>query len=87
MPDQGGFGGFGDGGRVKPPSGSFQTTFGYGNDHFSVGHSGHRFGSTSPIQRDFGLNMPGGRFKPLSGVSSPSGVSLQTRLIDFKILK
>ncbi len=62
----------------------FQTTFGYGHDHFSQGHSMHHFGSTAPLQRDFGLNMPNGRFKPLCGENSPSGTVIQTTLNQFK---
>ncbi|MCF7795588.1 hypothetical protein K9M42_00645 [Patescibacteria group bacterium] len=61
----------------------FQTTFGYGRDHFSRGHKIHKFGSTDPIQRDFGLNLPNGRFKPLAGVKSPPGIEVQTKLTDF----
>lgn len=62
----------------------FQTTFGYGHDHFSQGHQNHKFGSNAPIQRDFGLNMPNGRFKPLVGVDSPPGVEIQTTLNQFR---
>lgn len=68
--------------HLKPPE--FQTTFGYGHDHFSQDHATHRRGSTAPIQRDFGLNMPNGRFLPLAGVDSPSGVAIQTTLNKFK---
>lgn len=67
-------------GPLKP---SFQTTFGYGHDHFSPTHQKHNFGSTAPVQRDFGLNMPNDRFKPLVGVASPPGVEAQTRLPQF----
>lgn len=63
----------------------FQTTFGFGNTHFSEDHSKHRFGSTSPIQHDFGLNMPNGRFKPLVGMDAPqSDLPYQTTLNQFK---
>ena len=62
----------------------FQTTFGYGRDHFSQSHANHGLGSTAPVQRDFGLNMPNGRFRPLVGVDSPSGLSIQTTLKQFK---
>jgi len=61
----------------------YQTTFRYGNDHFSIHHQDHYYGSTSPIQRDLGLNMPNDRFKPLAGVDSPSGIQIQTTLPDF----
>jgi hypothetical protein len=62
----------------------FQTTFGYGHDHFSTTHENHRFGSTALIQRDFGLNLPDGRFRPLVGVDSPSSIEIQTRITDFR---
>jgi len=62
----------------------FQTTFGFGQDHFSQGHQNHVFGSTAPVQRDFGLNMPNGRFQPIEGRDSPSGVVIQTTLNQFK---
>ena len=57
-----------------------QTTFGYGEDHFSRFHEKHEFGSKAPIQRDFGLNMPDGSFKPLCGVESPVGTTVQLKL-------
>lgn len=59
-----------------------QTTFGYGRDHFSQTHADHSFGSTAPVQHDFGLNMSNGRFKPLVGVDSDECV--QTTLRQFK---
>ena len=62
----------------------FQTTFGHGKDHFSQTHQNHKVGSTAPVQRDFGLNMPNGRFKPIVGMDSPPGVSVQTKLNQFK---
>lgn len=61
----------------------FQTTFGFGQDHFSPTHSQHRFGSTAPVQRDFGLNMPNGRFQPIEGRDSLPGTVIQTTLNQF----
>jgi len=64
-----------------------QTTFGYGKHHFSPTHKIHKFGSISPVQRDFGLHMPNGHFKPLVGVSSPKKLSVQTKLQQFRRYK
>lgn len=66
---------------LRPPE--FQTTFGYDQDHFSPGHANHWYGSTAPVQHDFGLNLPDGRFKKLYGEDSPLGHDFQTKLTDF----
>ena len=71
---------------MSNPIREVQTTFGVGPDHFSAHHSQHGFGSTAPIQRDLSLRLPSGRqFKPLCGMDSPPGVSIQTTLRDFRI--
>ena len=67
-----------------PPIPRIQTTLGYGNHHFSRTHSRHRVGSTKPIQCDFGLRVSNRRFRPLVGVSSPRGLSVQTKQFQFK---
>ena len=64
---------------------SGQTRFEYGRDHFSEGHARHRGGQcTDPVQRDFGLRHPNGRFQELEKQPSPNGHDFQTRLTDFK---
>jgi hypothetical protein len=60
-----------------------QTTFVYGHDHFSPTHKDHTFGSTAPVQRDFGIVKPNGSFQRLVGVTSPVGTEVQTRLPQF----
>lgn len=64
----------------------FQTSFGYSHDHFSETHQNHYFGSTAPVQRDFGLNLPDGRFRPLVAETSPLK-EFQTTLPDFGAFK
>ena len=51
-----------------------QTTLGYGYPHYSAGHENHRFGSSDPVQQDFGFYNPNsGRFTGLVGVGVQPG--------------